>query len=363
MTVETLLFSNTGGTVGKILQLPFNIGSYRATRQKIKAFKPDIVHIHNLHFAASFSIPYALKAEDIPFVTTLHNFRYICPSATLFHRNKPFTDSIRQRFPWTAVRQGVYKDSRLLTFWLAFSMSLHRRLGTLDLCSRYIVLSEHAKKLFLSCPIGLDAEKLVIKQNFCDPSPVKGTHDNDHFLFVGRLSEEKGIATLLDAFARSAHKIRIAGDGPLKEEVIRYAGLFPNIEYVGLLEKKEVLSLLSECTALIFPSVWPEGMPMTIIEAFSCGTPVIASRLGVMESMITNGSNGLHFEAGNGTDLLNKLHRWADMNLTERAGFYENALATFDKYYTPEKNFELLSDIYTDAIKLNGYSIYSPTAS
>ena len=363
ITADTLIFSNTGNTLLKLLQMPFNIQSYWATRRKIREFQPDIVHIHNLHFAGSFSVPYAIKSLGVPFVTTLHNYRLLCPSAILFHKNRPFTVSIGQRFPWKAVRMGVYKNSRLLTFWVALCMRLHQKLGTLRLCSRYIVLSDHARDLFLSSKGILEKEKLVVKQNFCDPFPAKALHEKDYFLFVGRLSEEKGIGTLLTAFSRCMYKIKIAGDGPLKEEVLRYAASFPNIEYLGALPKKDILTLLSDCTALVFPSTWPEGMPMTIIEAFSCGMAVIASRLGVMESMIVDGYNGMHFEAGNSADLLNKLHAWSRLTTQERNDYYDHAHATFDKYYTPEKNFEHLLNVYTDTLKINGYSTYSPVAS
>jgi glycosyltransferase involved in cell wall biosynthesis len=116
---------------------------------------------------------------------------------------------------------------------------------------------------------------------------------------------------------------------------------------MGILPKNDVISLLSDCTALIFPSIWPEGMPMTIIEAFSCGTAVIASRLGVMESMIQDRYDGLHFRAGDSADLLDKLHTWSRLDPHEKKAYYEHALATFQKYYTPEKNFEHLLSVYT----------------
>ena len=127
--VEVLLFSNEGNTLLKLLQLTFNISAYLKTIEKINLFKPDVVHIHNLHFAASPSVIYAVKKCRIPIVLTLHNFRLLCPSATLFFNGKLFTDSLRQSFPVNAIRKGVYRNA-IITFWLSFSIKLHQWLGT-----------------------------------------------------------------------------------------------------------------------------------------------------------------------------------------------------------------------------------------
>jgi glycosyltransferase involved in cell wall biosynthesis len=147
--------------------------------------------------------------------------------------------------------------------------------------------------------------------------------------------------------------IKIAGNGPLRSEVIDYASLYPNIEYVGALSGDEVCRLMADCSALIFPSLWYEGMPLTIIEAFACGTPVIASKLGVMENMITTDYNGLHFEAGNENDLLQKIKQWHQLNINEKQVYRQNAQKTYEQYYTPEKNVEQLISIYKDVVPLS----------
>jgi glycosyltransferase involved in cell wall biosynthesis len=123
--VELLSFSNTGGGLLKLLFMPYNPFSYRATKEKLKAFHPDIVHLHNLHFAASASVIRAIHHARIPMVMTIHNYRLLCPSGSLYHDNKLFLDSLKAEFPWAAVRKGVYKDSKIITFWLAFSNYLN----------------------------------------------------------------------------------------------------------------------------------------------------------------------------------------------------------------------------------------------
>lgn len=348
--VALLEFNNEKSTLLKLAQLPYNFSSYRRTYKKIAQFKPDIVHIHNLHFAGSASVLYALKRKKIPFVTTLHNYRLLCPSAILFTSGQLYLKSINQGFPWDAVKRGIYRNSKLLTFWVSLSTKIHQWLGTWHLCSQYIVLTEHAKKVYLNSGLKLGANKFTVKPNFYSlPTVVKKERSN-HFLYVGRLTEEKGISLLLEVFSLSSYQLKIAGDGPLRQEVQDYCRRYTNIEYLDIVKKEELPVLLADCTALIFPSIWYEGMPLTIIEAFATGTPVIASKLGAMESMIDDNYNGLHFEAGNGNDLKQKLLLWCNMEPLQKANFYSNARSTYTSKYTPEENLEKLLFIYQSVL-------------
>lgn len=349
---ETALlhFSNDGETGLKVLQLPFNIGAYRKARKAIKRFAPDIVHIHNLHFAASPSVIYAVKHSGVPFVCTLHNYRLLCPSAILFHKGEAFLDSLEQTFPWTAVKKGVYKNSRLLTFWMAFSMQVHHWLGTWRLPNRFIVLSKHARQIFLDSKLRLQRGQVVVKPNFCSVPALVPEERGKEFLFVGRLSAEKGIPLLLDIFSSSTHKIIIAGNGPLKDEVMAASKKFPNIVYAGTLQKAELMQLMQRCSALVFPSIWYEGMPLTIIEAFACGLPVLATKLGAMEYMVTPGHDGLLFEAGSKTGLRKALDEWTLIPAAQKEKFSANAQHTYREFYTPEKNAEQLLHIYQSVL-------------
>lgn len=356
--VELLAFSNAKNVMATILQMPFNFATYRITSKKLLTFRPDVVHIHNFHFAASASVLYAIKRRQIPFVVTLHNYRLLCPSATFFHKGKPFTNSLKEYFPWTAIRNGVYRNSKLLTFWLSLSMKIHTIAGTWKLCSRYIVLSQQAKDIFISAGIGIKAAQIVVKPNFTFPVVHAASARGSHFLYVGRLSTEKGIIGLIKAFSAMPYKLKIAGDGPLKNEVIQLIKNSPNITYTGPLQKSEVLTELQTCSALVFPSVWHEGMPLTVIEAFCCGTPVIASRIGIMETMIKHGVNGLHFEAGNQSELQDKIEQWVLLGDEKKQQMRQNALLTYRQHYTPERNAQLLTGIYSATQHLKPYEFY-----
>ncbi len=348
--VELLEFNNYENALLKLLQLPFNLQSYFTTKKKLADFEPDIVHIHNLHFGGSASIIYAIKRSKIPFVNTLHNFRLLCPSGILFHNGQIFLDSLHQNFPWKAVCLGVYKGSKLITFWLSLSLYIHNKLGTWKNCNQYIVLSEHARQLFLNSKLDLAVNQLIIKPNFCSVPTLPMQRRETSFLYVGRLSEEKGLMLLLSVFSSCRHKIKIAGDGPLKDEVIRCSTQYPNIEFLGILNKTEVFTLLQSCTALVFPSIWFEGMPLTIIEAFACGTPVISSKLGAMETMIVSGYNGLHFEARNESDFKKQLDNWSNLNEEQKEQYCLNAYQTYLNYYTAEQNTHQLLNIYNNIL-------------
>lgn len=351
MEVKLLAFNNDDQALLKLIQLPFNLRSYVKVKRKISDFRPDIVHIHNLHFGASASVIYAIKRSKVPFVMTIHNYRMLCPSGVLFHNGALFLTSLDQNFPWKAVQKGVYKNSKLITFWLGCSMYLHNKIGTWKFCNRYIVLSEHAKKLFLDSKLGLSKNQIVVKPNFCSVPKLEVQKRTENFLYIGRLSEEKGMMLLLEVFSSCPYQITIAGDGLLKEEVLRYSSQYPNIKYLGVLDKKEVFTLLQSCSALVFPSIWLEGMPLTIIEAFACGLPVISSKLGAMETMIVPGYNGLHFEPQNKEDFKSKLSFWYDLDEDKKSAYRSNARKAYEENYTPDQNLNQLLNIYNEVIK------------
>lgn len=358
--VEVFLFSNEGNPLLNLLQLPFNISSYFKMIKKIKLFKPDVVHLHNLHFAASPSVIYAVQRCKVPIVMTLHNFRLLCPSATLFFNGNLFTDSLHQSFPFSAVKQGVYRNS-LMTFWMAVSMKFHQWLGTYRIPVKVILLTTHARKIFKQSAISFQPHQLVVKPNFAFASILNKPVRDSHFLYVGRLSQEKGIGVLLETFASTAADIRIAGDGPLKELVERYSKQYKNILYIGNLGKDHVQREMSQASALVFPSVWYEGMPLTIIEAFAAGLPVIASNLGAMSTMIEDGYNGLHFVTGNAKDLQEKIEYWMKVSVEHQQQYSSNAKATFQAYYSPEVNYQQLMKIYTSILKYREEPVFALT--
>jgi len=352
-TVELLEFTNLGslfGTLFPFFLLPFNLQSFFATINKIRTFKPDVIHVHNWHFAASPSVIVACHYCKVPVVLSLHNYRLICPSATLLHNGALFLDSIRQKFPWKAVSYGVYRNSTIQTFWLACTVYLHKKLKTWQKVSAYIVNSEFEVKTFVESTLGIPENKFVIKSNSIpDPSFEEGISRGNHFVFIGRFVSEKGVDVLLEAFAKSNLELVIYGYGPLEQKVKTSAMLHPNISYLGSLPHDKLSEVLRNCTALIFPSIWYEGMPLTLLHAFSTGTPVIASNIGAMSTMIKDHHNGLHFSMGDAADLAKKLEYWNNLPETEKEAYGLSSRKTYENCYTPESNLKSLRAIYDGA--------------
>lgn len=350
LETELLEFNNSGGTLLKILQLPFNIGSWITTRRHIRQFRPDVIHIHNLHFAGTAAVLYAIKSSRIPCVFTLHNYRLICPSATLFYKGNFLGESLENAFSWKAIRKGVYLDSPLLTLWFSLSSFLHQKTGIYNLPSSYIALGKYTQEIFSKSNLNDLVPRIRIKPNFCFPSPRPNKGVGKYYVYIGRLSEEKGVSVLLKSFAENGLMLRIAGNGPLKSEVESYAREFPNISFVGSITKGEMPELLENARALIFPSLWYETFGMVIIEAFASGVPVIASRLGQMTQTVTDGYDGLLFEAGNSDDLSLKLAYLEELPHSVIQLYHQHALLTYESFYTPEKNAALLIELYREAI-------------
>jgi glycosyltransferase involved in cell wall biosynthesis len=349
--VSILYFKNASGMMAQVksyLGSAFNMRSYRTISKWIADEKPDVIHVHNWHYEASPSVFRAAKHKGVPVVHTLHNYRLLCPSGTLIRNNQLFLNSINAGFPWSAVKHRVYRNSYIQTFLLAFTVWLHKVGGTWANINKFIVLTDNAKEVFKASKFRFTEEQIAVKPNFIPYIPSAGAEEKrgTHFLFVGRLSEEKGIQILLDAFANSEYSLRIIGTGPMQERVNEYAGRYTNIQYLGFQNQQYILNELKRCTAFIFPSIWYEGNPLTIIESLACGTPVIASGIGAMKSMITDQYNGLHMQPGSVSDLQCKLNIWHNTPIENRRSFYENARITYEKMYTPERNLDQLLSIY-----------------
>lgn len=350
-TVSSLEFNNIRFSGFKFLLAPFNPFSLYKTLKKINAVKPDVIHMHNWSFGASPSVIWAAKLKKVPIVHTLHNFRIICPSATLSFEQQLYLTSIKSIFPWRSIKKGVYKNSKISTFWMVFITRFNYFIGTWKKVDRFITLTGSSKAIFEKSYLKIKASQFVNKPNFVESSHT--THSSirsDHFLFIGRLSEEKGINTLLSAFSRSTFKLRVIGDGPLKKQVEEFSNTHKQITYLGFQGKEHIIKQLEECTALIFPSICFETFGMSIIEAYSVGTPVIGSHIGSPSDLIKDGYNGLHFKSGDTEDLKRTIQFWQTMDSTKKVIFYTNALQTYEDLFTPDKNVNQLLQHYYSVI-------------
>jgi glycosyltransferase involved in cell wall biosynthesis len=332
------------GRLGLAVQTLWSSRTHRETLDLLRRCRPAVVHVHNTLPLVSPSLYWACAEAGVPVVQTLHNFRLACPQA-MFLREGRVCESCLGRAPWPAVVHGCYRGSRAQTAVVAGMLALHRGLGTYrDKVSRYIALNEFCRAKFVQA--GLPARRIVVKPNFADierepaPGPRRG------FLFVGRLSPEKGIAVLADAWAACPQlALRVAGTGEGGAPLAACAG----VTLLGSLAPPQVQHEMRGALALVLPSIWYENFPRTLVEAFGAGLPVIASRLGAMAELIEPGVTGLLFEPGDAQEL-SRLLRWADEHPARMAEMGANARARFDALYTPDINYARLVEIYRAAI-------------
>lgn len=354
--VFTLTFTNKKGIKGlfQFLLSPWNIFAAQKVKRKIKEVNPDIIHFHNTQYACGpLAIRYAKKSGKA-LVMSLHNFRLLCPSATLFYRNNLFTDSINQNFPWTAVRNKVLDHSLLKTFWTAFSYWLHRKSGTWNLIDRYMVLAEFSRKLFISSTLPVDHNKFVVKPNFFDPITLTQTANReDHFLYIGRLSSEKGIINLIQAVSGTPVKLKIAGTGPQLPEVKEYIAHNSNLTYLGLLNKSEIAIELATCKALMVPSVCYEGgVPITILEAMSYYTPILASNIGAIPDIIKPGETGFLFDPQTAESVLDSIAQLNLLSEEQHKDLVQQAYRVYEGHFTRDIVIRKLRSEYQNLIAI-----------
>jgi len=319
--------------------------------QLLRDARCDLVHFHNIFPLISPSAYAACRDLGVPVVQTLHNYRLLCPAATFFRHGRVCEACLGKTFPWPAVLHACYRSSYAQSALTATMLTVHRWWKTWqELVDVYITLTEFSRHKFMEG--GMPAEKIVVKPNFVAPDPGEREVAGDYAVFVGRLSAEKGVCTLLRAWGRlRGLPLRVVGDGPLLREaalLVRKLGL-RNVDFLGSVPRQDALTLMKGARLLVFPSECYEGFSMTLAEAFACGVPVVASRLGATAEIVEEGQTGLLFHPGDAVDLAATV-QWAVDHPTALQRIGANARHVYEAKYTPERNYSLLSDIYQKAI-------------
>lgn len=328
------------------LNVPFSFKAYKQALNYLSKNRPDLVHVHNYFPLLSPSFFYSCKKLKIPIVHTLHNYRAVCPSTLLMSHGEINETSIKQASWWT-VKARIYRGSVIGSFALACMVELHKKIGTWTYTvNRFIALTEFSKSKYIDA--GWPGNKILVKPNFIeDPKFRSSDKKGGYAIFVGRLSEEKGIRTLIKAWDKIDFPLKIVGDGPLKQAI--KSGNNPAISLLGLKSRNDVLSLLHNANFVIFPSTCLETFGMVLIEAFACGTPVIGSNLGSTKDIVKDGVTGYQFQAGDSQDLAKKVHCLInDQKLTRQMG--KQARKEYEQNYTPDENYAILMDIYEQAV-------------
>jgi glycosyltransferase involved in cell wall biosynthesis len=314
--------------------------------------KIEVAHFHNTFPVMSPSVYRAARHEGAAVVQTLHNFRLICPGATLFRNGRLCSDCVRRPIPWPSVVHACYRGDRRATAVTATMVAFHKARGTWSNdVDAYVALSEFNRSLF--CGAGFSADSIFVKPNFLKSDPRPGVGKRTGALFVGRLVPEKGILTLLKAWERIGVQLplTIFGDGPLRDEVGTAAGSSNGaITWLGWQNRSEIDAALGAASVTICPSIWFEAGPLSVIESFARGTPVIASRLGSLGEFVQPGRSGYLFEAGNSESLVEAIENFLklpDGGLKMRA----NAREIFLEKFSADHGYDNLLALYGFALK------------
>ena len=325
--------------------------SYKKLSALLADCRPDVAHFHNTFPLISPSAYYAARNQGVAVVQTLHNFRLLCPNAIFLRRGRVCEDCLGKTVPFPGVVHGCYRGSRIESAGVAAMLGMHRVLGTwnnqVDL---YIALSEFARSKFIEG--GLPAAKVMVKPNGLAEDPGQGSGDSNFALYAGRLSPEKGVGVLLSAWNKIGRELplKIAGDGPQSEEVRRACQPTTGLEWLGALERPGLLSLMKRARFIVIPSICYENLPAVAVEAFATGTPVVASNIGALPSIVDDGRTGVLFAPGDAPDLRAKALALAS-DPDRLATMRRQCRIEFEKRYSPSVSYPLLVEAYRRAIR------------
>jgi glycosyltransferase involved in cell wall biosynthesis len=354
--VEQVLFNNAdlresrslAGDLKLATSAVWSRSAERRVRAALAAHRPQVMHVHNTFAAASPSIYAAAAVCGVPVVQALHNYRLVCPAATTFRDGHSCTDCVGRRLPWPSVVHSCVRGSRAQSLVAATTLGVHRALGTFRRgIDTYVVGTSFQRQLMVDG--GVPAERIRVIPNFLEPDPGAGRGARTGVLYVGRLAEEKGIATLLRAAEFIPGSVTVVGDGPLTP-LVHEAAAAGYVKYLGPLWSGDMRDQLRGAAALAVPSIWFEGFPMVVVEAFAAGTPVIASRIGSLAVIVEDGVTGLLTEPGN-TDQLGERFAWVVDHPDELEGFGVRARQEYELRYRGAEHLEALLDIYQASIE------------
>jgi glycosyltransferase involved in cell wall biosynthesis len=291
---------------------------------------------------------WAARSKKVPVVMTLHNYRLLCPGALFLRDGRICVKCRHKTVPYWGVFHRCFKNSLFASLALTLTIGIHKLLGTWRKgIETFITLTPFASDLFENSSLKLRKKQISIKPNWTFVTSIPTVKRGASFLFVGRLSEEKGIPFLLQTFKENGLTLQIVGDGPLREKVKTIKS--QNIIWLGSRSREQVLKFMSQSKAIVFSSCCYEMFPLVIIEAFATGTPVIAPSLGSIPNIIEHKKTGLLYAPNDSRDFVKQLNL-----INSNPTLYDCLLTlTRQEYfskYCPERAFSNLITIYRDLV-------------
>jgi glycosyltransferase involved in cell wall biosynthesis len=310
--------------------------------ERIRAEGIEIIHCHNLFPTLGAGVVEAASKAGAAVVLTLHNYRLMCVAGTFFRDGRVCEDCLG-RPRWPGVVHGCYRGSRAQSAVLSTALARARG-GAWDRVDRFLAVSSFIRRKHVEA--GYPGERIVVKPNVV-PAQVRRQAPGDYFLILSRLSVEKGITDVVRSWDDGLGELRIAGDGPKRSEIERLA-VGRGVRVEGPVAPSEVAALLAGARALLLPSLWYEGHPRVLLEAYAAGVPVVASRIGSLADAVSEGETGLTVTPGDGDGWRQAARRLLDDDVSLRMG--ECAFASWAAHFSPERGRAALEDAYADAL-------------
>ena len=327
-----------------LLTTTWNYSSYSEVRKLIRAHKPDIAHFHNFVPLVSPAAFYACNAAGIPVVQTLHNYRLLCPAGTLFLDGHRCTHCSQGRTP--GILRGCYRDSRIQTAAVSLMLGAHGAAGTWKRSvNAYLTPSQFCRSKFVRA--GLPAEKIFHRPNFLATDPGRQRRPGEYALFVGRLSSEKGVLEMLEAWRNLPQvPLVVVGDGPLYGRALQFSqAVQGKIKVLGQLNRNSTINLMKGARFLVFPSRWDEPFGMALLEAAACGVPAVAARVGAVPELVSHHQTGLLFDPQEAVEIVEQV-RWAWSHPAQMEQMGDAARQAYQQNFTADKSYASLMEVY-----------------
>ncbi|GAB2583522.1 glycosyltransferase family 4 protein [Kribbella endophytica] len=326
-----------------------SIWSFSAARDltlRLQEKRPDIVHVHNTFPLWSPSVLRAARRAGLPVVATLHNFRLMCANAVLQRDGGP-CESCVGKIPWRGVVHACYRESTVQSLPLVAGITAHQALHTWQRhVTTLIAPSEFVRSRYVAG--GFAPEKIVVKPHAVPSTGQVRTGAGEAVVFVGRLTEDKGFADLLDAWEPSLGQLVVVGDGPLRAAAEARAAVDPSVRVLGALPWAESMAVVRTARAVVVPARSYETFGLVVVEAFAHGVPVVASRIGALTELVDDGETGVLAEPGDPESLRKALRLITDPACSVTCG--ERARQVYLERFTPERDLAATERIYADAI-------------
>lgn len=337
------------GTMKASFRLLYSWEARKKLERLLEEEKPDMAHLHNIHHQISPSILHTLKKHDLPIVLTLHDYKMVCPVYTLMLKGHICEKCRRGKFYHCFVHRCC-KNSLAKSLLNTTEMYLHHNLLHIyDLVDVFISPSEFLKNKLLD--MGFKG-KIVLLPNIIDPVRFEPSFswEKNRIIYFGRLSREKGIFTLLQAIEDLPIECQLFGEGPEKEKILQWIATkkMANVKLCGYVPQERLKEEVRKAMFVVLPSEWYENNPLSVLESFALGKPVIGSRIGGIPELVKDGKTGLTFEAGSAGELRKNILYLLD-NSEKIRGLGKNARRYIEKNYTPEIHYRELMKIYAIA--------------